>query len=504
MIKNEPIYAPPSSLSLLQSLRGMGYTPKTAIADIIDNSISAGASEVHLTFSSDCKYISIFDNGLGMSRDDLISAMKLGFKNPLDSRSSDDLGRFWMGLKTASLGICKNLTVFSKTKDNEEISCARWDLDYLEKVSQEDSSNDWTMLTTPGEQAEIALSNVSDFSHGTLVVWENLDKVFSNGFNIDDYLELINDVESHLAITFQRYLDKSIKDFSIFIGSKKIKPIDPFFTSNPATQQQPIANIQCGKSRVKVQAFILPYTEKLSESEKKSLEHNNDLSTFQGFYVYRENRLIVQGGWLGLGESYKRWIKEEAYKLARISIDIENSDDQSWKIDIKKSSAQPPASLKADLIHIALDARRKSRAVFAHRGQIVSRGRSSDKKIPLWLEGKLSDGSIKFSVNKDHPYVKAVIDACSDHKLVTNMISLIEQNLPVQKIWLESAEGKDPAIQNNENLDALKFQLEFLLDKSLEKYNGQKTRKELLDVFLNSEPYSNYPELYDLMDVDHE
>lgn len=133
--------AEPVAASLAQSLRGLGYSLESAIADLLDNSISAGATNVWLTFewSGSESVIMVEDNGFGMSEVRLVEAMRLGCMGPSAARQEDDLGRFGLGLKTASLSQCRRFTVCSWDKTGRHATRC-WDLDVIEK------HNDWLVL----------------------------------------------------------------------------------------------------------------------------------------------------------------------------------------------------------------------------------------------------------------------------------------------------------------------------------------------------------------------
>src|SRR5690349_3391180 len=130
--KFEAEEAHPKPKSTLNSYRSFGYSVQTAIADIIDNSITARAKNIWINYVWDGSksYLSILDDGLGMDLIELIDAMTPGSKNPQDNRESHDLGRFGLGLKTASFSQCRRLTVVSKKKDTILIKRC-WDLDYV-------------------------------------------------------------------------------------------------------------------------------------------------------------------------------------------------------------------------------------------------------------------------------------------------------------------------------------------------------------------------------------
>lgn len=81
---------------LVESTRSIGYSFESALADIIDNSLGKSATEINVIFSSkDPQLVAVIDNGMGMSEDELESAMRYGSKSSLDVRDKDDLGRFW-------------------------------------------------------------------------------------------------------------------------------------------------------------------------------------------------------------------------------------------------------------------------------------------------------------------------------------------------------------------------------------------------------------------------
>lgn len=204
--------APPKASAMVEALRGLGYNVQTALADIIDNSIAAGASEVRLQFhwDEDRSRISCLDNGRGMSAAELDRAMRLGERNPLEQRSSADLGRFGMGLKTASFSQCRRLTV--ATVGSNGLQTLRWDLDFL-AASADDG---WHLLEGSHPGSEIHIEALSDWDHGTLVLWELLDRVVTKGSTSKDFLSIADSVEQHLGMVFHRYLEGSRPRLRIF------------------------------------------------------------------------------------------------------------------------------------------------------------------------------------------------------------------------------------------------------------------------------------------------
>lgn len=482
--------SPPRPSAMIEALRGLGYSTASALADIIDNSISAGSRKIDISFywSGNQSYISILDDGHGMSENELELAMRLGHRNPLDTRSSDDLGRFGLGLKTASFSQCRKLTVASRK--HGELNCLRWDLDFL--ANSEDNS--WLILEGPSEGSEPLISVLNSLSSGTLVLWENLDRVVTNSFNQQNFLDLIDVVEYHLSMVFHRYLEGPTPRILIGINHKPIIPWDPFLQGRFGTWSSPLVKIQTNSGLVKVQCHVLPHKDKLDTKTLELTAGPQGWTAQQGFYVYRNERLLVAGGWLGLGR-LKPWTKEEPYRLARIMIDIPNSADADWKIDIRKSTARPPSSIKEHLTRLAEDTRDRARKVFVHRGQFIKSG-IKEPVVHLW-KAEHFKGGLRYKIDFDHPAIRSVInDASSDFlPQIKVMLRVIEETVPVQKIWLDTAESHETPLtgfngaKSNEITDVM-----LVMYRNMIKRKGL-TVSAAKEGLLRTEPFNNYPEL---------
>lgn len=433
-------YAPPKAGAMLEALRGLGYSTAAALADIVDNSISAGASEVRIFFDWDGinSRISVLDDGRGMNDPGLEVAMTLGTINPLDERASTDLGRFGMGLKTASFSQCRMLTVASKSA-GETISCLRWDLDAIAA----DPSSEWRMFEGPAVGSEYLLDPLKHLKNGTLVLWENMDRIITKGSSLDHFFEVVGEVQARLAMVFHRLIEGPKPDIRLFINDRPVAPWDPFMTGHPGKAlESPVEKRFTPCGMVEVQCHVLPHKEKLSEDEFNIAGGPEGWTAQQGFYVYRNRRLLLAGGWLGLGRG-RAWNKEEPHRLARIRIDIPNSADSDWKIDIKKSTANPPLVIRAWLIGLAESTREKARKVFAYRGS-PNRIPGGEMVEEAWQVERLKSG-IRYRIDPKHPAIAAVMDSCPSHKpLISAMLRVIEETVPVQRIWLDTAENKDP------------------------------------------------------------
>ena len=489
MTRNLSRHAPPKASAMIESLRGLGYTTATALADIIDNSIAANASNVHITFIwlGSKSVISILDNGNGMSESELDKGMRLGEINPLDNREVTDLGRFGLGLKTASFSQCRRLTVASRK--NSELNCLRWDLDFI-STSRDDG---WYLLEGPHEESEKLLEPLNNYESGSLVLWEILDRIITPGFIEQDFLDLIDTVEQHLAMTFHRLLEENKKGLKIFINNKLIHPWDPFLIGHPSkpwsSPEVSFSSINC----VVIECHVLPHKDKLSEVEFQSAGGPGGWIAQQGFYVYRNKRLLIAGTWLGLGQG-RAWIRDEAHRLARIRLDISNAADVDWKIDIRKSVARPPITIRSWLTKYAEDTRSRARRVFAHRGKL-SAGPRSGPVLAVWKTEKYT-GGVRYRIDLDHPAVKSIIeDAGNLLPQIKAMFRIIEETIPVQRIWIDTAENRETprteflGEQSPEVIKILDVMYRNLIIRK--GYSPENAKKQLI----NSEPFHNYPDL---------
>ncbi|RZS39956.1 histidine kinase/DNA gyrase B/HSP90-like ATPase [Limnobacter thiooxidans] len=432
-------YAPPKAGAMMEALRGLGYSTSAALADVVDNSISAGATRVHLDFhwkNSESR-ISILDNGCGMSDPELEAAMTLGVLNPLDERAPNDLGRFGLGLKTASFSQCRSLTVASK-RIGQEIVCLRWDLDAIAS----DPEGGWRMYEGPAVGSESFIEPLAEMSSGTIVLWEKMDRVVTPGSDLNHFADLADDVELRLAMIFHRLLEGSNPDFQLYMNSRPVQPWDPFMTGHPAkAMESPVERRNTPSGILEVQCHVLPHKDKLSEDEFTKAGGPEGWTSQQGFYVYRNKRLLLAGGWLGLGRG-RAWNREESHRLARIRIEIPNSADADWKIDVRKSTARPPVFVRNWLTGLAENTRDKARKVFAFRGSTIQ-GPGGAPIDQAWHVEHLRSG-LRYRIHQGHPAVAAVIEACGERQdLVKAMLRVIEETVPVQRIWLDTAENKD-------------------------------------------------------------
>jgi anti-sigma regulatory factor (Ser/Thr protein kinase) len=428
--------ATPKPAALIESLRSIGYDLPTAIADIVDNSISANAKSIDITFhwSGAQSWICIVDDGDGMSELKLFEAMRPGSQNPLEKRSRGDLGRFGLGLKTASFSQARRLTVASRLP-GDTINAREWDLDYVEKI------NEWRLLIEPTADSPLWLEPLESRVSGTAVLWTNLDRLTLGEQVVDAaaharFNDAIDHVRSYLGLIFHRFLeDRTLK---ISINNIPVEPWNPFFENHPATYRTPVESIPFGNSALEFRGYILPHKDKLTNQEFKLLGGLNGWNAHQGFYIYRNRRLLVFGDWLRLGAP-SVWTRDEQYKLARIRLDISNDADSDWQLDVKKSRARPPALIRERLTDLAAKIRLQARSVFAHRGQYGPRAPAPQELERPWNSG-VRNGKRVYVINRQHPMVQMILSASNNKGEIDALLRLLEETVPVEQIWLDTAE----------------------------------------------------------------
>lgn len=415
----------PSPDVLMNSMRSIGYSFKTAVADIIDNSISAHASEIKIyTPINDDLFISFFDNGEGMSRDELLNAMKYG--SDRECYGIDDLGRFGLGLKSASLSQCRKLTVASK-KDGV-ISAFRWDLDSVIETKR------WDCLELENDEIKQLpmIKVLTEAEKGTLVVWQDFDIAYkkSNGHVMETLSEEVDEMEKHLSLVFHRFLNRSFNQIKIYINDDRIKGYDPFLEDHPKTDSQKPSIIKCENEDIRIQQFILPHQNDLSNEDVEKLGGIERLRSGQGFYIYRNDRLIIYGTWFRLASSN---LNSELYKYGRIKVDIPNTLDDMWDIDIKKQNASIPRQILASLKKAVSNVRVKSKDKSAKRTRLKLE--KDDSKI--WNKNLNREEKEVFFINNESQFVRNFIDGFddSDKTKILRFLDVISASIPYDDIY---------------------------------------------------------------------
>lgn len=355
----------PSPSRLVESLRDTGYSYQAAFADIVDNAIAANASAVEIDISQsvfgDDVLVAFYDNGSGMTEKSLKEAMRYGSEKRTSPKS---LGKFGMGLKTASTAFCRKLTVISKV--NGAFVSRRWDID---RIISEDK---WVLLSPSlDEYAEqlSRLESVTGTGNGTAVIWENVDRLISSSgtdFSSQALQDLTKEIKDHLSATFGKFLigrevfkdpaktGQWSADVSIKVNGEKLIGWDPTgkflnTSKNPdrvlieKSEQSVTVNKGNSSHRAKFEfnGYVLPTKNKMTVSELEAVRFGNDN---QGFYIYREDRLILGGGW-----PHRMFSQDSHLNLLRVELNFEHDLDDYFEIDIRKSKINLPIKIRHHL-----------------------------------------------------------------------------------------------------------------------------------------------------------
>lgn len=483
----------PRAGSLVESLRAFGYSPEAALADLIDNSITARAANVWLDFfwNGSESDVVILDDGRGMVETELREAMRPGTTSPLDARALGDLGRFGLGLKTASFSQCRRLTVRSKAIGGN-CSTRCWDLDHVGAVGR------WRLLTTAYGETERRLSRLDKLDRGTVVVWEKPDRL-AGRTDADDqkahrrFLAMIDRVETHLSMVFHRYLSGPRRRLRIWINDREVTAWDPFLVDQ-GSEVLPSERITLRQDSMLISPYVLPHRSRLSMEAQKNGAGPSGWNAQQGFYVYRGDRLLVAGSWLGLP-----YTKEEHYKLARIAVDLPTTMDHDWDINVTKSKAVPPGVLREDLKRIAGYTRERAVSVFRHRGRLDVGPATQQPWVYMWSRRE-AGGRISYRINRQHTLIELLrfqLEGESrDH--LERLLRLIEETVPVPAIALDASHRPDDQSQPfdraaaGEVLEVMRSIYTALLGQGL-------TAKVAVDRVAAMEPFNAFPELVQVL-----
>jgi hypothetical protein len=476
---------PPLASSLMATARSFGnYDLAAALADLIDNSIRAEAKKIVISFEPENNdvIVRIRDDGKGMDKDELVRAMRPASTNPEDQRDASDLGRFGWGLKSASLSQARVLTVVSWTAAG--CTSARWDIDDLD---------DWTMELEIGEKAQNLLSSPKKSRSGTEVIWSHSDRLLDteNSSNIDEQLnDKIGHAQRQLSLIFHRYLSGEVKSkFKIEMQGISLKPIDPFMSQHPATQtiDEEVMKLR-GQEEITVKPYTIPHFSKLTVEEKEMLGGDEGLVRNQGFYVYRNKRLIIYGTWFRLVPH------GELSQLTRVRIDLPNSLDKDWKITLDKSDAQLPVVLRVRLRELIKRFAKRSTSANRRKGTDLT----IDKQAPVWKRIAYN-GRIRYQINRDHPMVLEMIAESSDTSIAREAISLIESFIPTESLIKDRESQHLEQVQAITDPEIFNSLLDACFMACVRQKGGHPRLKEVLEFAKNMEPFSSqwkYSESY--------
>jgi hypothetical protein len=453
----------PNAYKDIVTKRSMGYRLETAIADLIDNSITANASNIQITFFWDEKgyhWIAIRDNGDGFSdMDEFLEALK--FASEVE-RASDDLGAFGYGLKTASLSIGKRLTVM--TCNGEETNTLVLDVESQKKHPYSNQDTCFQEEERIIEQYGLAPDS------GTLVLISCIDSL-STGYSQEltraEMASKTEEVSLHLGMIFHRFIEGKVKGKELEIyASMDATRMNLIESWNPFSERivqnyQPVGWLHPSREEdIPVKGYICKHHSRFSSVEE--LEWAGGPYGWlesQGFYVYRNDRLIVHGDWLGLSHQGRRIGKLRYSQLVRISLDLPSSLDKHWKLDIMKTRALPPAIEKPRLEGKVGHLLKKGHSVYANRAGIAPTVDAADQEARLleaWQRFQSPTGAITYKINTRHILLERFLNSLgtrSDKKSFTKILKEIENGLPLPSIKFDIHAENELDQRNSESVD---------------------------------------------------
>lgn len=474
------ISLPPYAPTLIESTRAIGYTLEAAIADIIDNSITAQASCADIFFfPTGNSYIAILDDGYGMNAEEIDIAMRYGSQNPNSKRTANDLGRFGLGLKTASLSQCRTLTVVSKQR--KCIEARRWDIDHVIRTQ------DWSLIILESDEEINKIPRIEkpkEKEYGTLIVWQNLDRLKVGELDFERSMgKKMDDMRKHLSLVFHRYIsgESNLRKLQIRMNNTPIIPADPFL-SQRNTQVMSDESILCEGSKIVIRPYILPHISDLTNNEIELLGGKEGLRKSQGFYVYRNKRLLIWGTW------FRIMRQGECSKLARVQIDIPNELDTLWTLDIKKSTAIPPEIVRNNLAPIIQSLAEKSKRTWEFRGK-----REMDDSIEhIWQRFIGKSGGFYYQINRNHVLIKTLINSSPKFKRnMESLLKLIEVGIPFNQLYLDLTSEK----QIKNDIEITDAEIDLILRGLLDQFSTKTAKNEMLQQLAITDPFVNYPQI---------
>ena len=430
----------PKPEDLIKSISEQGYKLETAIADLIDNSISAGADRIEVLLNTTSKPFMLFisDNGNGMNEETLRTSMRFPSASIDASREKEDLGRFGLGLKTASFSQSRHFTVISRTSDDPQFVGRTWDVELLRH-------NGWVVKVENSEDIKHLVSEYTKTSKGhlgqfdetfvpkTVVIWRGLYKFedYISEHNCADILkaELTEKTRGYLALVFHRFLERTKKPIQIRLNNVHVTPFNPFPTSLDGMRSLQHHNRDLGLDEIKVEGFILPTRciDEVHQGISPWVPKDRDLMDLEGIYIYRADRIILFGGWLGLTRRVQKM------QLARMRIEVGNKADNLLHLNIAKSQIEMPYDIRAGIK--AYIKRLMVEAVREYHNKTIFKFRTEDKsKAPPFIVSQASSRGAQMGVNPDFPVLKDLQETLDSQQKIQLKVLLRLANTELNNI----------------------------------------------------------------------
>lgn len=416
----------PDPQRLIFGLRDTGYNVKTAAADILDNSIAAYADNINIQIdlrSDGSKRVYFGDNGEGMDADDVYDALRYG---ATERENPESLGKFGLGLKTASSSVCLKYTLISRKSQDQDLVKLAWDLEHVAREKK------WEMLEEPITSDELEIFDELCGDRGTLLIWEKCDRLLTKTYEPGGTREkkaidrLAESLAKHLSLVYHRFLDKNDdreRNIDIFINQNAVEPWNPFYPARseqvlPENQQNLLLELPDGtEETATIKAWILPHKNDMTDAENDS--HARIANRAQGFYIYREGRLIHDGGWMEvLG------VIEPHSSLFRIEFDFGYELDEVFHIDVKKSRILFHPDLAAFL--------KKMLSPYHREAKLRYRRKNRETVSNQTIDHTSANKNIADTGNAEKPQIDSVDQKDQSAIVSNNMGPKIRLKVPIQ------------------------------------------------------------------------
>jgi hypothetical protein len=452
---------------LIKSIAEQGYSLETALADLIDNSITAGANKIEILDSRENGALKMFisDNGKGMTFDAMLRNMQFPSSSMESKRDPSDLGRFGLGLKTASFSQTRKLTVISRAIEDasKTYRALTWDVNML-------SSGVWQIIEESEEKISLLMDQYMmaesnraggfiDFSPNTIIVWDGLYKYDRNSDianNIESYNDQMSNVREYLETVFHVYLSKETETLQIRINNLRLKHFNPF-PEGKGVRKIKKEQIVFGDEVLTLEGFILP-----RDAIKESKESNNGWVTkskglldLEGIYIYRENRIILFGGWNGLIR------RSPNLQLARLRVRFGNKNDDKLQLNVAKSKVVLPFEKRIPFLRYIAELKDEAKREYfsvKHKAKALL---NNPKEPELFT--KVPTGTyMRTEINNDFTLVEDLLESLKseDKKKFRLFLRLVENH--INKIRHFSQEVSFELIEKEVGLDVEVFKTEII------------------------------------------
>lgn len=488
MAKENPLVtedALPNPEYLIKSIAEQGYSLETSLADLIDNSITAGTDKVEILIDTDKEPFTLFlaDNGKGMNDAELKKNMQFPSSSPENFRESGDLGRFGLGLKTASFAQTRCFTVLSKKTNDSKYNARTWDVEYLKETgkwkiivnTQEEINN---FLARYNKLSKSFLSEFEKFKPNTIVIWKGLYKFenyLSDSNKTKELKKEITEVTSeYLSLVFHRFLEKEKSPLNIRINNNIIKPFNPFPADQSDFRKQESNRKQFQTDNLRIEGYILPARSLDESKEGLSIwtQQNKSLIDMEGMYIYRADRIILYGGWNGIIK------KSPRLQLARLKVEIGNSVDKFFHLNVAKSSIIIPHDLRIAFLRYVSDLKQEAEKEYFNRGIKKMSVTKANIRDQLFLRIP-SDKGMLMEVNNDFSLLKNLSSQLNAEQLKTLKVIFRMINTTLNKVRQVHEDKNFNVIEDEDNIDT-----NDLIDIINRLKEGGLTSQQIKDTFI--------------------